>query len=1115
MTASHTPSLPRLPALAAKSALFHVRSHVLLFLLAALCSMILVGALVVGDSVRFSLRRAALLRLGPITHVFSGGSRYVDAALADRIARQGVPCAPLILLPGVALADTPEGPPRQVNKVQVIGADERFFRFTGGSDDLSAPGALINSRLAAALHLRPGMEISVRVPRPGLLPDDAPLASRRESAYARGRFTVRAILQEDHLGNFGIQTDQAEPYNVFLPIAWLQAELGRPAQANLLAAASPRGEVARALDVAWRPEDAGFLLGTNDAGCVLLQTTEVFLSPGVKAAVAAAAPDSVASFTYLVNSLSAGDPGAERSVPYSFVTALQPCASPNLGIVPADMGDDEVLLNRWAADAIRAGPGDAVTLRYSRIAPDGGLAETNRIFRVRGVVEMEQVRRERDLVPAFPGLSDVNSCRDWDIGMPLDEKALNDPRNEEYWEAYRQTPKAFVTWRSGREMWGSRFGEVTGIRFPASGDSSRAARKAITASVAGVGFVPVGDLALRAVEQSTDIGQLMLGMSAFLILAAVLLASLSVGFSLQQRAGHLGCLLAMGGQRRYLFALTALETLVASLCGAIAGVPAGVLYAKLMTLALGSAWSGAVAGAAVAFHARAGSVALGLAIALLAIAAAIAGSLRRLLRRSPLRLLTDDATQDDLPRPLAGRPSARRGAIVFALLAAAAVGLLVWAALAGNSDAEAYFLAGCGILAASLQGFSFCLARAARIDATPATLTLGGTIWRDLTRHRTRSMAVVAALACGSFIVLSVGSMQSSSAVDPTNRASGTGGFTWYAESTLPVLDAPATSRQGREQGAALALARFDAVSMKLRDGDHAGCLNLNRAQAPRVVGVPTGELSQRGSFASDSGATLWSLLDAPATDGALPALASDMDTLQWGLQLKAHPESGDILELTDERGRPQRVRIVGALPRRQTVLHGTLLVSRDTFQRLYPSEAGHRLFLMNPRRGESAFSTTQLDSLMRLGFDVQPSGERLAAFHRVEATYLRMFMLLGGLGMLLGAGGLGLVLLRNVTERRHELALLEAVGFQESRIGLLLGLEHAALLSAGLVIGCGAAAASMIPAARQAAGHVPWADIITLVASMLALGAGSILVALRAVARSRSIAATLSRDSE
>ena len=60
---------------------------------------------------------------------------------------------------------------------------------------------------------------------------------------------------------------------------------------------------------------------------------------------------------------------------------------------------------------------------------------------------------------------------------------------------------------------------------------------------------------------------------------------------------------------------------------------------------------------------------------------------------------------------------------------------------------------------------------------------------------------------------------------------------------------------------------------------------------------------------------------------------------------------------------------------------------------------------------------------------EVTPAVRRLAAFNAVQNTYLSTFQVLGGLGLLLGSVGLGVVVLRNVLERRGELALLLAVG--------------------------------------------------------------------------------------
>ena len=93
-------------------------------------------------------------------------------------------------------------------------------------------------------------------------------------------------------------------------------------------------------------------------------------------------------------------------------------------------------------------------------------------------------------------------------------------------------------------------------------------------------------------------------------------------------------------------------------------------------------------------------------------------------------------------------------------------------------------------------------------------------------------------------------------------------------------------------------------------------------------------------------------------------------------------------------------------------------------------------------------------DGARDLGADVVSTAERLAEFHRVENTYISTFQTLGGLGLLVGTIGLAAVLLRNVLERRRELALLGAVGYRRAHLFAIVLAENVLLLVWGLAIG-------------------------------------------------------------
>jgi ABC-type antimicrobial peptide transport system permease subunit len=99
---------------------------------------------------------------------------------------------------------------------------------------------------------------------------------------------------------------------------------------------------------------------------------------------------------------------------------------------------------------------------------------------------------------------------------------------------------------------------------------------------------------------------------------------------------------------------------------------------------------------------------------------------------------------------------------------------------------------------------------------------------------------------------------------------------------------------------------------------------------------------------------------------------------------------------------------------------------------------------------------------------DASTTASRLASFHRVENTYLSTFQSLGGLGLLLGTLGLAAIVLRNVLERRRELALLRAVGYRPRAFALMILSENALLLILGLLTGCLSAVVAIAPAIQE-----------------------------------------------
>ncbi|VGO17533.1 hypothetical protein PDESU_06130 [Pontiella desulfatans] len=1034
-----------------RSLRFYWRSHVGVLLGAALAAAVLTGSLLVGDSVDGSLRKFALQRLGGIGHAMHTPNRFFASGLAERIPGQA---AAVLQLRGMAMADE-----QQVNQVQVAGCDSNFWTFAGLEFALAEGEVALNAKLAAALHADVGDEVSLRVEKPGLLPREAPLSAQKDDRSVRGRFTVARILGDDELGRFSLSANQVVPNNVFVNNKWLEKRVGLEGKANLLLA----GSVAPPSTLAQVCLASDFGLRFREEGEVVqLESDGIYLEPeAVRAALAV--PGAQGTLTYLVNSISMG----EHSTPYSFVLA-----SDGAGMTPA-VGEDEIIINAWLAKALEAGVGDAVSLDYFELLPNGEFEERERVFTVRSVVPMADMEPERRLAPAFPGLTDVDRCSDWDVGIPMDEERLEDEANEEYWNAYKQTPKAIVSLKAGRDMWSNRFGNLTGVRWENTKIKGPTPQEAFSEgfrpAAAGYVFEPVREQALASVENAMDFGQLFVGMSFFLIVAALLLTGLLFVFGIQNRAEEMGILLATGWRPRQVRNAVLAEGGIVALVGSAAGAGLGIGYTKLLIAGLSRYWSGAIANSAIEYFGRAGTVATGAVASLVCALVAMSIAVWRQAKHPARELLSGDAGYG--MRDAGSGPDGSSTSVWLAVLGlAGAIGVSFWAVVADRQSVTMpFFGAGALLLVSGVLGCGELLKRTGRLESLPH---VGALALRNVARRRGRSLTVVGLLACGTFLVFAVSSMKEDVTAHAGERWSGTGGFAWFGESTLPITD------------------EVGDVRLRVRDGDDASCLNLNRARTPRLLGVDPAAMSVRGAFCA--GEDVWQLLDCGLPDGMVPALVGDADTAMWGLEAKTGIEKGAVLDYVDEAGHPFKVKLVGQLPMRLSVFQGALLVAEKDFTAKFPGEEGYRMFLF-----DGAGEPPSVRKHERAGLDVVPATERLLEFYAVESTYLAMFLVLGALGLAVGSLGMGVVVLRNVQDRRAETALLQAVGYRKMVLRKLLFMEHGLLMLAGLAVGIVAAAVAMVPALFITKTQASPGFLLALLLFVVACGAACMALAI------------------
>jgi hypothetical protein len=362
--------------------------------------------------------------------------------------------------------------------------------------------------------------------------------------------------------------------------------------------------------------------------------------------------------------------------------------------------------------------------------------------------------------------------------------------------------------------------------------------------------------------------------------------------------------------------------------------------------------------------------------------------------------------------------------------------------------------------------------------------SLGGLGLRNSTRRSGRSLAVVALLACGIFLVIAVEAFRHDPLAHAEQRSSGTGGFTLFGESSMGILH-DLNTESGRDSLVVDndVFEGVDVLQLRVRDGDDASCFNLNRAQRPRLLGVRPDRLDERGSFSFAAAGASWTMLSKREDDDVVPAVG-DYPTVKWALGKSV----GDEIDYSDEKGRKFKVRLVGML--QNSVLQGSLLIAEDRFVERFPSEEGYRVLLIETPDDKAGAVADHLSArLTGFGLGLTTTRKRLAAFGEVENTYLSIFQILGGLGLVLGSIGVGLVVLRNMLERRNELAMLRAVGFNRPRLRRMVLYEHSGLMLGGLACGVIAALVAAGPALRTPGAAVPYLSLALTVAGIAMSG--------------------------
>ncbi len=1173
------------------SLLFHWRMNFAVACGVAAAAAVLTGALLVGDSMRGSLRQLTFDRLGPIDEVLLAGRFFREplaGELSGELAEQAdfkehfQAAVPVIIVrASLEVADQPSG--RRVNKVNLIGCDARFWALDEDqAHQLTGNQIVLNEPLAERLDVDQRGTVIVRLGGISQIPAES-LLGKTDAALESMRLTVAAkIPAEKGLGRFSLRPGQRLPLNAYVSLEALQRTLQQPGRVNAVLVTGkttgddpPPGSHELLQDLLHPTlEDYGLDVERTDRADLSyfnITSDQIVLPKAVEKEISRVLEKEELQpvLTYLANKIDArptdpnlADPSKDTSgIAYSTISAIDFTEEPPWGplraldgssIASLDDTDDKkkIVLNQWAFDELmKPELGDTLYVTYFKPESTHGRSiEQTEQFELAGVVQLDGAAKDRHLTPTIPKVTEADSLADWEppfqpfypSRLDLENEDGSDGPDEVYWDEHGATPKAFVSLAVGRELWGSRFGQTTSIRVrPRQGITVESLTEqlvqgpeALDPAALGFVFEPVKQQGLAASAGTTPFSVLFLSFSFFLIAAAMMLVALLFRLAVEQRTRQLGILVAVGFGRGKIVRLLAAEGLLIAALGSLLGVPIGIGYAALMLLGLRTWWLAAVVTPFLRLHLTPPghnlpiSPIIGFASGLIVALLAIVWAVWQTRHVAPRQLLA--GRMDDASSLVAGRPRyAGKLAATVMLLAAVTVALAAMR-LGEEMQALAFFGAGALVLIAVLTFVRALL----RSGATGPAVTAGrGNLLRiglrNAARNPGRSTLSIGLVASACFLIVAVSAFHLDPAGQVPKKDGGGGGFAVVAQSDQPIyhdLDTPeGRGELGFSDADSRLLADCRTIALRVKPGDDASCLNLYQPRQPRVLGVAR-KMIERGGFAwagSDAQTpeqteNPWLLLNenlGTDDDGTpLVPVVIDKNTAMYSLHL--YQGVGQTYEVTDGQGIQLRLKVVGLLA--GSIFQGDLLIGPAAFRKHFPEVSGYRFFLTEatPDPTKITPEKTQVlqnaleNALGDYGLASETTGERLAGFLAVQNTYLLTFQSLGGLGLLLGTFGLAAVQLRNVLQRRGELALMRAAGFRRSTLAQMVMLENGLLLVAGLGGGLLAALVAVLPHLVTRAASIPWLWLAGTLGLVLAVGLIAGLAAVRVILTAPLLAA-------
>jgi putative ABC transport system permease protein len=1070
-----------------RSFLYNRKDYINQIIIISLLAAIITGSLLTGASVRESLKKSSNEKLGNTFILASTGLRFFDSSISDRLSEKyHIKTTSLLQTDGYCQNFATGSTSLNIN---IYGINKDFFKFHGIDSLELQPGTVaINSGMARHLGVIEGDELVIRFRETDPIPANAPFSPSEEGNNSRV-LKISKILGPEQAGNFSLGINQVVPQNLFINMIDLKQERDSVFLVNRMLVADKEGlsehSLTNILKETIVPSDIGLSIRKSKiTGESEIISDRVFIDSSIVGSIIDNLPCGYPVITYLANSLKTED----LETPYSFVSSL-----PLNGEIV--LNNDEIIINKWLAQDIKARTGSELTLRWYHPAGNK-LEEQEKKFVVKEIVEIEGSYSDPTLMPEFPGISGRTSCSSWDAGIPILMSKIRD-KDEAYWNIYKGTPKAFVNYETGRKLWGNIFGPATAVRFPVEINKAlilNALKDKIDPSTAGFTIRNLKKSGEEAANQGVDFSTLFLSLGFFIILSCIILLSFSVSLFFESKKEQVRTYYSIGFRNSIISRLLFLETALISLTGALTGIFLGYGINLVIVQALNSVWYGAVQTNTITPYFNLIPIITGFFATILITQIMVIMKLRTFLRR----LAQKGEKGFELHSP-------RRNFILLIITSISAVSAIVFSLFVKETSIVLSFSAGILLFGSFVLAMRQFYLGGFRIDQV--TLKgLYGFSRRFYSFNPSQSVAPVIFIAAGIFAIIITGSNRQDLTEEMFLNKGGTGGYLFWAETAIPVKK-NLNSTDGRKEFGLNdpEFANLEILQGLRLAGDDASCLNLNHIKAPPVLGLDPSSLVNRGSFsfasyidaAEDNNP--WLLLDDIIDENIIYGIA-DQTVLKWGMKISV----GDTLIFRSENGKPLKVVLCGGLE--SSVFQGHLIISEKNFRIFFPSVPGSSVFLIDSNnQNANQLKDILSNRFSNYGLSIETAADKLASFFVVTNTYLNVFTILGIFGLILGVTGLGFILIRNYNQRRKEFALMLATGYSSSRIKNYILTDQIIILIWGIITGTASALVATLPS-LQSGDKISFKLLIIMVFSVFSTGIGILLISVRKVQRTNLV---------